>query len=75
MRYDRPRQLIDSDDVVFTILFDGEVRLEACGREAVVYNGDGIMMGAGEGGFSDTPGDCRFLSLRLSASAFGSRVS
>ena len=74
MRYDRPRQLIDSDDVVFSILFDGEMRSEACGREAVVRTGDAIMMGAGEGGFSESPGDCRFLALRMSAAALGSRV-
>ena len=37
--------------------------------------GDAIMMGAGEGGFNEAPGHCRFLTMRMSAAALSSTVT
>ncbi len=74
MRLERSRHLIDSDDIGFSLAFAGEGRFSVCGREAVIGAGDAIMMGAGEGGFTEVPGHCRFLTMRMSAAALSSAV-
>ena len=74
MRFERPEHLIDDDTVGFSIVLAGESRFSACGRETVVGTGDAIMMGAGEGGFNEAPGHCRFLTMRMSAAALSSTV-
>jgi AraC-like DNA-binding protein len=74
MRFNRARHLIDNDDALFVICFDGESRYSGCGRETVIRGGDAIMMGVGEAGISECPGYRRYLSMRLSTVALSSTV-
>jgi AraC-like DNA-binding protein len=73
LRFDRPRHLIDNDDVVLALCLEGETRCSAIGREATIGPGDAALMGGGEGGFCDSIYS-RFVSLRMPQSAVPSAV-
>jgi AraC-like DNA-binding protein len=64
LRFDRPRHLIDNDDIVLAICLSGESRFNVRGREPTLRPGEAILMGAGQGGYNDVPVPSRYITLR-----------
>lgn len=71
IRFNRPRHLIDSDDIGMSISLSGDSLFCVRGREETIHSGDAAVMGAGEGGMNETRGRCRFIGVRVSHSVLG----
>lgn len=71
IRFNRPRHLIDSDDIGMSISLSGDSLFRVRGHEEMIHSGDAAVMGAGEGGMNETRARCRFVGLRMSRSVLG----
>jgi AraC-like DNA-binding protein len=73
LQFDRPKRLIDNDDVVLALCLEGRIQNNAIGRDATMEPGDAVLMGGGEGGLSNLA-STRFVSLRMPLAAVPSTV-
>src|SRR5262245_49601372 len=71
IRFNRPRELIDSDDIGMSISLSGDSLFSVRGHDEMIHSGDAAVMGAGEGGMNETRGRCRFVGVRISQSVLG----
>jgi AraC-like DNA-binding protein len=71
IRFNRPRHLIDSDDIGMSISLSGDSLFCVRERAETIHSGDAAVMGAGAGGMNETRGRCRFVGVRMSRKALG----
>jgi AraC-like DNA-binding protein len=64
-RAPRRTQHIDSDDLVFNVIFSGERLVQQRGREALVVEGEGVLTTSADSGVVTVPSTSRLISMRL----------
>ena len=73
-RQNRPKHLIDNDNVILAIGRAGRSRFAIRGHESITGVGEAILTGGGEPEFKDTREHSRLICLGVPKSAMSARV-